>query len=120
MSLVSNRGGTMKITSIILLLLVVAGVYVAYAFGSVYWRRYALTDAVDGQLAFAGQLADETIRQQIVSKIATMNLPPAASRVRMSRSGARTLQLAISYTETVNLLFTRREIPISVTRRRTY
>ncbi len=120
MSLVRNRTGSMKITSIILLLLVVAGVYVAYAFGSVYWRRYALTDAVDEQLAYAGQVVDETIRQQLVSKIATMNLPPAASRVRMSRSGARTIQLTIAYTETVNLLFTKKDIPISVTRRRTY
>lgn len=120
MSLIHDRTGKMKLTSIVLLLVVVAGVYVAYAFGGVYWRRYTLTDAVDGQLSFAGQIADETIRAQLLSKIAGMNLPPAASRVRMSRSGARTIQVTIAYTETVNLLFTKKDIPVSITRRRTY
>jgi len=117
---ITDRTGKMKISSMILLLLVAAGVYYSYAFGSVYVRRYLVTDAVDGQLAFAGQIADETIRQQLVQKIGTMKLPPAASRVRMSRAGARTIQVTIAYTESVNLLYGRKDIPVSITRRRTY
>jgi hypothetical protein len=116
----TDRAGKVKITSLILLALVAGGVYYAYAFGSVYWRRYAVTEAIDSQLAFAGQVVDETIRQQIVQKIGAMNLPPAASRVRMSRPGVRTIQVTIAYTETVNLFYTKKEIPISITRRRTY
>jgi len=119
-SLVRDRTGKMKITSILLLLVIVAGAYVAYAFGGVYMRRYRLNDALDDQLSFAGEIADETIRAQLVNKIAGMHLPPAASRVRMSRSGARTIQVTVAYTETVNLLFTKKDIPVSITRRRTY
>ena len=91
-----------------------------FAFGRVYYRRYAITDKVDGQLAYAGQLADETIEKQLKDQIAALHLPPAASRFRITRSGARTLQVKIAYTDTVNLLFTKKEIPVSITRRRTY
>lgn len=117
---IADRAGKMKITSLLLLVVVVAGVYYGYAFGSVYWRKYSVTEAVDAQLAFAGQVADETIRQQIADRIGEMKLPPEAKRIRMSRSASRTLQVTVKYTETVNLLYGTRDIPVSITRRRTY
>jgi hypothetical protein len=119
-SLTSNRSGKLKVSTAIILVLIAGGIYVGVAFGAVYWRRYALSDAIEQQLSYAGQLADETIRAQIVDEIASMNLPPAASRVRLARISARTIEVKISYTETVNLLFTTRTIPVSVTRRRTW
>lgn len=120
MFLRNGRSGKMKVSSMVLLLVLVAAAYYGFVFSRVYWRRYSLTDKVDGQLAYAGQLADETIEQQMKAQIAKMHLPPAASRFRITRSGARTLQVRIAYTDTVNLLFSKKEIPISVTRRRTY
>jgi len=110
----------MSISGMILLIVVVAGLYYGFIFARVYWQRYSLTDKVDGQLTYAGQLADATIEQQLKAQIAKMHLPPAASRFRITRSGARTLQVRIAYTDTLNLLFAKKEIPISVTRRRTY
>ncbi|MDH5197442.1 MAG: hypothetical protein OEY20_09330 [Gemmatimonadota bacterium] len=110
----------MKISTLVMLVLVAGGVYYGLAFGGVYWRRYRLVDKVEGQLTYAGQLADETIREQLVTEIKKMNLPPAASRVRMVRTAARTIQVSIAYTETVNLLYTTKQIPVSVTERRTY
>lgn len=117
---IADRTGKVKITSLILLVVVAAGLYYAYAFGSVHWRKYSVTEAVDAQLAFAGQVADETIRQQIADRIGAMKLPPEAKRIRMSRTAARTVQVTVKYTETVNLLYGTKDIPVSVTRRRTY
>lgn len=120
MSPIRNRSGKVKVTTLLLLLLIAAGAYYGYVFGGVYWRRYLLVGAVEGQLAYAGQLVDETIREQIVKEIQEMNLPPAASRVRMVRTAARTIQVSIAYTETVNLLYATKDIPIKVTEKRTY
>ena len=120
MSLTINQSGKVKVTSLILFVVVAAAVYYGVAFGGVYWRRYAVSNAVGEQMAYAGQLADETIRAQLVAKIGGMRLPPAAGRVRMVRIPPRTIQVSISYTETVNLLFSKKEIPVSITERRTY
>jgi hypothetical protein len=109
-----------KISTLILLVTVAAGVYYGLQFGGVYWRRYRVSDAVDGQLAFTGQIADETIRAQLVAEIGRMHLPPAASRVRLVRILPRTVEVSISYTETVNLLYTKKQIPVSIKERRTY
>jgi hypothetical protein len=120
-SLTSNQSGKMQVSSMILLVLVAAGVYYGLQFGGVYWRRYTVTDAVEGQLALAGQIADETIRAQIVAEIQKKkHLPPAASRVRLVRIPPRTIEVSISYTETVNLLYAKKQIPVSIKERRTY
>lgn len=120
MALLNNRSGKMTITGVLLLVAVVVGGYLAYAFGGVYVRRYLVTERIDSQLNLAGQLADETIRNQIVEKIDEMKLPPEASRVRMTRPSGRTIQVTVSYTETVNLFYTTKTIPIKVTRRRSW
>jgi len=119
-SRIHDRAGKVKISTLLLVVLIAAGVYYGLAFGGVYWRRYRLGDMIDGQLAYAGQLADETIRQQIVSKIGGMHLPPAASRVRLSTPSNRTIRISVSYTETVNLLFGTKDIPVSITKSRRY
>ena len=120
MSLVHDRTGKVKFATLVLLVLLVAGVYSGVAFGGVYWRRYRLGDTIESQLSYVGQLADESIREQIVQKIGNMNLPPAASRVRMTHPSPRILQVTVAYTETVNLLFTTKDIPVSITKRRNY
>lgn len=120
MPLASNRSGKVKVSTVIILVLIAAAVYYGMAFGGVYWRRYVLSDTIDQQLSYAGQVADENIRAQIVEEIGSMNLPPAASRIRFARVAARTIEVTVSYTETVNLLFDTKDIPVSVTKRRTW
>lgn len=120
MSLTGNRAGKVKVSTAILLVVIAAAVYCGMAFGGVYWRRYSVTEVMDAQLAYAGQIADETIRAQIAEEIASMDLPPEANRIRFARTGARTIEVAVAYTETVNLLFTTRDIRVSVTRRRRF
>lgn len=118
--LARDRTGKVKISTLLVLALVTGGVYYAMAFGGVYMRRYRLGDTIENQLSYAGQATEESIREQLVTKIGAMNLPPAASRVRMTHTSARTLQVTVAYTEQVNLLFGTKDIPISVTKRRTY
>jgi len=109
-----------KITSLLLLLVVAAAVYCGIAFGKIPYHKYRIRDAMDGQLSLAGQLADETIHRQLSDKLAKMNLPAEAKHVRMRRTSPRTLEVSIVYTETVNLLVTKKEIPVSIVERRTY
>ena len=120
MSLTNNRSGKVKVSTLIVLVVIAGAVYYGMAFGGVYWRRYSVSDAIDEQLAYAGQLADETIRAQLADKIGEMHLPREASRIRFARTSARTVEVSISYAETVNLLYTTKTIPISITRRRTF
>lgn len=120
MTLLRDQSGKAKIKTILWLLVLAVVVYVGIEVGGVYLRRLSLSEKIGDQLAYAGQLADETIRQQLVAKIQEMNLPPEASRVRLRRTGNRTIQVSVSYTETVNLFFTTRDIPISITKSRRF
>ena len=114
-SILQGRSGKVKITSLLLLIVIVAAGYYAFAIGGVYWRHYRLDDTIARDLSFAGQLADASIRQRVIEHATAMNLPIRASDVRFSRtSSPRALKVSISYTETVNLLFTEKEFPMSV------
>jgi hypothetical protein len=89
--------------------------YYGFEFGGVYWRKYRLEEKVTRDLSSAGQIADETIRQTVLEHIAAMHLPLTSRSVRFARTDApRALRVSISYEETVNLLFTKKQIPVSV------
>ena len=114
-SILKGRSGKVKITSLILLVLLIAAGYYGFAIGGVYWRHYRLDDTVARDLSFAGQLADQSIHQRVLDHIAEMNVPIRPSDVRFTRtSSPRGLRVSISYTETVNLLFAEREFPMKV------
>jgi hypothetical protein len=114
-SILKGRSGKVKITSLLLLILLLAAVYYGIAIGGVYWRHYRLDDTVVRDLSFAGQLADASIRQRVLDHVAAMNLPIRARDIHFTRtSSPQALRVSISYTETVNLLFTEKEFPMSV------
>jgi hypothetical protein len=114
MSLARNRSGKIQISTLLLLVVLAGGAYCGVAFGKVYWHRYKIQDAIDRELSFAGQLVDESIRERLVAELNEMDLPPAARRVQVSRTSPRTIAVSIKYTETVNLLVTKRQIPVSI------
>jgi hypothetical protein len=118
--LANNRAGRIALGKLVMLVVVAGAVYCAYAFGKVYWHKYALRDEMDRQLSYAGQLADETIRQGLVKAAAEMHLPVSPDRIQVSRTDARTIQASVRYTETVNLLFTKKRIPVSIEEHRSY
>jgi hypothetical protein len=89
--------------------------YCGFEFGGVYWRKYRLEETISRDLTDAGQLADETIHQRVLEHIAALHLPLTRGSVQFARTNApRALRVSISYVETVNLLFTEKQIPISV------
>lgn len=121
-SAVRNRSGKVKVGTLIWLIVIAIPVYFAIQFGGVYIRKYKLEDVVNQELSYAGQRADDAIRQRLVAEIAAMDLPPAAaSRLQFSRvESPRALQLSISYVETINLLFTKKPLRVSLQKRRPF
>ena len=115
-----NRSGRIQFTTLLLLIALAAGGYCAVAFGKVWWHKYTIQDTIDRELSFAGQLVDESIRQRLVARLNEMNLPPAARKVQVTRTSPKSIEVAIQYTETVNLVFTRKRIPVSIRQKRTY
>ena len=116
-----DRLGKVKIGLLLWLIVLAAVGYYGIEIGGVYWRRFKLEEAVVQKLGFAGQLTDEGIHQQLVDEIAGMGLPQEARRVRLVRTPPpRALHVSISYVETVDLLFTTKQIPISVDIRRSF
>ena len=120
MFLANNRAGRVTIGKLVVLVVLAGAVYCAYAFGRVYWHKYALRDEMDRQLSYAGQLADETIRQELVKAAVGMHLPVSEDRIQLTRTSPRTIQVSIRYTENVNLLFTTKRIPVSIEEHRSF
>lgn len=116
-----KRSSGLKLRTLLAVLVLAVVAYYGFEIGGVYWRRYRLTEAVASQLAFVGQRTDESIRRGIREEIDGLGLPVEARRFRFVRDPqARSLQFSVSYTETVNLLFTTKEITITVDRQRRY
>jgi hypothetical protein len=118
---VNDRSGKVKLVALIWLIAIGIVLYLGIQFGGVYMRKYKLEETVDRELGFAGQRVDDTIRQRLTEYIAAMHLPPAASRFQFARvDGPRALQFSVSYVETVNLIFTKKDLRISINRRRPF
>lgn len=115
LSRLKNRSGKIRIAALLLLVVIAAVGYYGFAIGGVYWRHYRLEDTVAHDLSFAGHTADEAIYQRVLDHIAGMNLPITARDVRFGRTDRpRALRVSISYVDTVNLLFTEKQFPMSV------
>lgn len=116
-----NESGGVKVRLLLLVLVLSAVAYYGTTIGSVYWRAYRLGSVVEEQLSFVGQRADEGMRQNILKEIDDLGLPPQARRFTLVRNQrTRSLEFSDSYTESVDLLFTTREISFKVTRSRRY
>ncbi len=99
----------------------VAAVYYAFEFGGVYWRQYRLEEVVEQQLAYAGQLADDAIRESLLDEIAGLGLPRESFIFYFRRiPQPQALEVSISYVETVNLVFTTKKMPMSLQIRRPF
>jgi hypothetical protein len=121
LSRAKNRSGKVKLALLLWLIVFAAGGYLGIAIGGVYWRRYKLEETVTQDLSLAGHSTDEAIHQRILDHVAGMSLPVTARDVRFARTdGPRMLRVSISYVETVNLLFTTKEFPMSVEVRRSF
>jgi len=114
-SRLKGQSGKVKLSVLLWIIVFAALGYCGFAFGGVYWRKYRLEETVTRDLSSAGQIADATIRQTVLGHIAAMHLPNNKRSVSFARiDSPRALRVAVSYVETVNLYFTKKEIPISV------
>jgi hypothetical protein len=114
-SRLKDRSGKVRLAMLLWLVVLAALGYCGFEFGGVYWRKYRLEETISRDLTDAGQLADETIHQRVLEHIAALHLPLTRGSVQFARTNApRALRVSISYVETVNLLFTEKQIPISV------
>jgi hypothetical protein len=110
-----GRSGKVRPTLLLMIVVLAALCYYGFVIGGVYWRHYRLEDTVAQELSFAGHTADLAIRQRLLEHVAAMNLPITDRDVRFGRiDNPRSLRVSISYVETVNLLFTEKEFPMSV------
>ena len=119
-SIVKDRSGKLK--PALLLWITVLGVlgYYGFTIGGAYWRRYKLEEAVRQEISFAGQRTDAGIRQRVLEYAAGMNPPIPARAIRFGRDGPRTIRVSISYADTVNFVFTKKGLPMSIEVRRSY
>ena len=121
MSVAGNRSGKIKVGTLIWLVVLVAAVYYAFEFGSVYWRQYKLKGVVAQQLAYASQLTDDAIRERLLAEIAWLGLPREGLTFSFRRiPQPQALEVSISYVETVNLVFTTKKMPMSLQIRRPF
>lgn len=121
LSVSKDRTGKIKIGLLLWLIVLAAVGYYGFEVGGVYWRQYKLEDHVKQRLAYAGQLTNEAIHQRVLHDIANMDLPSEARNVHfVETQRPRALQVSISYTETVNLLFTTKKFPVSIQVRRVF
>ena len=121
MSVAGNRSGKIKVGTLIWLVVLVAAVYVAFEFRSVYWRQYKVKEVVEQQLAYAGQLTDDAIRENLLDEIAALGVPREGFIFYFRRiTQPQALEVSISYVETVNLVFTTKKIPMSLQIRRSF
>lgn len=114
-SRLKDPSGKVKLTTLLLLIVLAALGYYGFAIGGVYWRNYRLEDTIAHDLSFAGHTADEAIHQRVLEHIAGMNVPVRARDVRFGRTDApRGLRVSITYVDTANLLFTKKQYPMSI------
>ena len=106
---------------LIWLVVLVAVVYYAFEFRSVYWRQYKVKEVVEQQLAYAGQLTDDAIRENLLAEIAGLGVPREGFAFYFRRiPQPQALEVSISYVETVNLVFTTKKMPMSLQIRRPF
>jgi hypothetical protein len=112
---IGNRRGKIRLGCLIWTLLGLSGGYVAFEYGKVYWIWFSARQQIEQHAGFAGQLEDSAILRRVVETVTELDLPPQARQVRLWRvEGPRGLRIALSYVESVDLLFTKRDIELSI------
>jgi len=97
-----DQSGKGRLGCLFVILLIVCIVYVAKDFGGVYFRYYQLADEVKSQASFAPGLTDQAIRDRLVAKADTLNIPlgPRQWQIRRTRSPSE-ISISATYTDSV-------------------
>ena len=121
MSGVRGRSGKVRVGLLVGLIVLAATGYYGFVFGRVYWQKYKLQEMLQQDFGFVGQLTDESIRQKVLDDVASMHLPSKSLKVQwLQTEQPRGIGVRISYVVTVNLLFAKKPLPVTVDVRRAY
>jgi hypothetical protein len=105
---VGSKRGASTSGCLVSLLIFVAAVYYGIHFGEPWLRYYQLLDEMRSSARLAPTLSDGVIRRRLEAKADELDLPEAAHRFQISRSGKpRKITISTEYSETVSVpLFT--------------
>ncbi|MFN2326741.1 MAG: hypothetical protein ABR551_12765 [Gemmatimonadales bacterium] len=110
-SLVGDRRGGGTIGCLFTLLLFATALHFGLPIGQSYWRYTQLRDEMRTTVRFAQTIADDQMVRQILLTVDRLELPREARRIRVTRNPAnRRITIQTSWTETIALPFTTREI----------
>jgi hypothetical protein len=99
---VVNRPGGSRIGCLLPLLLLAVGAYFAIDFGNAYFRFYQFKDAMGQEARFASTRTDEQITGHLSALADSLELPPGAELVTISRSG-NVITISSDYDEVIKL-----------------
>lgn len=106
-----GRRGAGTIGCLFSLLLFVTALHFGIPIGQSYWRYTQLRDEMRTTVRFAQTIADEQMVRQILLTVDRLQLPREARRIRVTRNPSnRRITIQTSWTETIALPFTTREI----------
>jgi hypothetical protein len=105
---VVNRRGASSLGCLIPILILALGAYVAYGFGEAYFRYYQFKDAMGQEARFAATLTDEQITHRLSALADTLQLPPGAELITISRGAVITI--SSDYDEIIRLPFKKERV----------
>lgn len=106
-----GRRGAGTLGCLVSLLLFVTALHFGIPIGQSYWRYTQLRDEMRTTVRFAQTIADDQMVRQILLTVDRLGLPREARRIRVTRNPAnRRITIQTTWTETIELPFTTREI----------
>jgi hypothetical protein len=99
---VVNRRGASRIGCLLPLLILAAAAYLAVDFGEAYFRFYQFKDAMGQEARFATTRTDEQITGHLSALADSLELPPGAELITISRSGS-VITISSDYDEVIKL-----------------
>ena len=97
-----TRRGASTLGCLIPLLILAVGAYFAIDIGEAYFRYYQFKDAMGQEARFASTRTDEQITSHLVALADSLQLPPGAELVTISR-GSDVVMISSDYEETITL-----------------
>ena len=98
-----DRNGKARLGTLLVLLLVAAGIYYGLDWGRAYFRYWSLQEAMQSNAGLATGLDDTTIRRRLLRKIDELGLPEEAKKNLRIRRHSRPREIAITTSYVIEL-----------------
>jgi hypothetical protein len=97
-----DEGGKARLGCLISLMLVAFVIYIGKDFGGVYFRYYQINDEVKTQASFAPALTDAAIRDRLVLRADSLNIPlgPKQWTIKRTKSPSE-ISISATYDDSV-------------------